>query len=234
MDFSPDLLPLLAAWFVVFVFSTTLHEAGHALAAYRMGDPTAYHGGQVSLNPVPHIARAPFGMVLVPILSFVLLGGNWMVGWASAPYDAAWASRYPRKAALMALAGPAANLVVVLLAILAMRIGLATGFFAPKIESFSIVVGSTAATGSTGLATVLSILFSLNVVLLVFNLLPLPPLDGSAVIQLAMSESLARRWQELLANPMWAFVGIVLAWRLIDPVLRPVYGLALQLLYAGA
>jgi Zn-dependent protease len=233
MDFSPDLLPLLAAWFVVFVFSTTLHEAGHALAAYRMGDPTAYHGGQVSLNPLPHIARAPFGMVLVPILSFVLLGGNWMIGWASAPYDAAWASRYPRKAALMALAGPAANLILVLLAILAMRLGLATGYLTPANASFSAVVGGSGAMGTAGLATVLSILFSLNVVLLVFNLLPLPPLDGSAAIQLLMSESVARRWQELLANPMWAIVGIIAAWRLVGPVFRPVYGLALQLLYAG-
>jgi Zn-dependent protease len=218
-------------WYVAFLLSLTCHEAAHALVAKWGGDMTAYHSGQVTLNPLPHIKREPFGTVLVPIISLFLSG--WMLGWGSAPYDPLWEQRHPKRSALMALAGPAANLVLVLLAILTMRIGLATGFLSPKIESFSTVVGSTAAIGSTGLATVLSILFSLNVVLLVFNLLPLPPLDGSAVIQLAMSESLARRWQELLANPMWAFVGIVLAWRLIDPVLRPVYGIALQLLYAG-
>ena len=68
-------------------------------------------------------------MVLVPILSFLLLGGQWMVGWASAPYDPAWAARHPRKAALMALAGPVANLLLLVVAMLALRVGLATGWF---------------------------------------------------------------------------------------------------------
>ena len=57
---------------MVFLFSTTLHEAGHAFAAYRLGDPTAYEGGQVSLNPLPHIQREPFGMVLVPLITFAV------------------------------------------------------------------------------------------------------------------------------------------------------------------
>jgi hypothetical protein len=57
-------------WYVVFLYSTVCHEAGHAWAAYRLGDDTAYAGGQVSLDPIPHIRREPFGMVLVPLLSF--------------------------------------------------------------------------------------------------------------------------------------------------------------------
>jgi hypothetical protein len=60
---TPD-LPTALAYFAVFLFSTTLHEAAHAWAALRGGDPTAYHGGQVSLDPMPHIRREPFGMVL--------------------------------------------------------------------------------------------------------------------------------------------------------------------------
>jgi Zn-dependent protease len=172
-------------------------------------------------------------MVLVPILSFLLLGGNWMVGWASAPYDPAWAARHPRKAALMALAGPVANLLLVLAAMVGMRVGLAAGYLQPEITSFSAVVGGSAAAGSTGLATVLSILFTLNLVLLVFNLLPLPPLDGSAVIQLFLSERLARGWQELLNNPMWSLVGIVAAWRVFGPIFGPIHAFALGLLYSG-
>ena len=70
-------------WYVVFVFSTVLHEAAHAFASWRLGDSTAYQGGQVSVNPVPHIRREPVGMVVVPIISFVFTG--WMFGWASAP-----------------------------------------------------------------------------------------------------------------------------------------------------
>ena len=81
---SPEFLVQGLIWYVVFLFSTTCHEASHSLAAKLGGDLTAFHGGQVTLNPVPHVRREPFGMVLVPLLSFVL--GGWMIGWASAPY----------------------------------------------------------------------------------------------------------------------------------------------------
>lgn len=75
------------AFFAVFLFSTTLHEAAHAWAALRGGDPTAYAGGQVSLDPMPHIRREPFGMIVLPLLTSVTIG--WPMGYASAPYDRA-------------------------------------------------------------------------------------------------------------------------------------------------
>ena len=56
-------------WFTAFLFSTTVHEAMHALAAWRLGDATAYNGGQVSLSPVPHVAREPIGMLVLPLLT---------------------------------------------------------------------------------------------------------------------------------------------------------------------
>src|SRR5947209_12732926 len=134
------MIALGVTWFFVFLFSTTLHEAGHALAALRLGDPTAYHGGQVTLSPFPHIRREPFGMVAVPLLSFVLSKGSWMMGWASAPYDPEWAHRYPKRAAIMALAGPAANLLLVLLSGLAIRAGMMAGVFAPpEVANFTTV-----------------------------------------------------------------------------------------------
>jgi len=64
-------------YFVVFLFSTTLHEAAHAWAALRGGDLTAYHGGQVSLDPRPHIKREPFGMVILPLVSALATGWRW-------------------------------------------------------------------------------------------------------------------------------------------------------------
>ena len=70
-------------FYVVFLFSTTLHEAAHAWVAKLGGDLTAYHGGQVSLDPMPHIRREPFGMVILPLLSAVTTG--WPFGFASAP-----------------------------------------------------------------------------------------------------------------------------------------------------
>jgi hypothetical protein len=71
-------------WHFAFVFSATLHEAGHSLAAKLGGDSTAYEGGQVSIGSVPHIRREPFGMVARPLISLVVMG--WPLGFASAPY----------------------------------------------------------------------------------------------------------------------------------------------------
>ena len=129
MDLSAETLSVGLAWFAVFVFSTTLHEAAHSWAALQLGDPTAYHGGQVSLNPLPHIEREPVGMVVIPLISFFMYG--WMIGWASAPYDPSWAARHPRRAAWMALAGPAANLLLLLTAGAIIRAGMMMGYFEP-------------------------------------------------------------------------------------------------------
>ena len=122
-------IALGAVWYVAFLLSTTCHEAAHALAGKWGGDPTAFEGGQVTLNPIPHIRRSPFGMVVMPLLSYAL--GGWMIGWASAPYNPEWERLHPRRAAWMALAGPAANFTLVLLAAAAIRTGITLGYFAP-------------------------------------------------------------------------------------------------------
>jgi Zn-dependent protease len=221
---------MAAAWFVVFLFSTTLHEASHALAAQKLGDATAYGGGQVTLNPLPHIRREPIGMVVVPLLSFFL--GGWMFGWASAPYDPHWANRYPKRSALMALAGPMANLLLVLVAGTALRVGLARGLFTPPTAiTRSHLVDAAGAPGFEGLATVLSVLFSLNLILFAFNLLPLPPMDGSAVIQLFMSDGAARWLQSFYRQPMIGWIGLLVAWQLFGTLFAPIDDFALGLLY---
>src|SRR5215207_5965222 len=114
-------------WFLAFLFSTTVHEAMHAFVAWKGGDPTAYHGGQVSLSPIPHIRREPFGMLVVPLLTSLTQG--WAIGWASTPYDPIWAVRHPTRAALMAAAGPAGNLLIALAAFLLIKGGLMAGWF---------------------------------------------------------------------------------------------------------
>src|SRR4051794_13136914 len=161
-----------ACWYVVFLFSTTVHEASHALAAYRLGDDTAYRGGQVSLDPTPHIKREPFGMVAIPIISFIL--GGWMIGWASAPYDPMWAHRHPRRAGIMAMAGPASNFLLMLIASGLIRLGIAVEWFElPSGVMWGHVVNASATSGLPVLAaTLLSITFSLNLLLFVFNLIP--------------------------------------------------------------
>src|SRR5579862_2377679 len=130
---NPNEIALGAVWYVAFLLSTTCHEAAHALAGKWGGDPTAFEAGQVTLNPIPHIRRSPFGMVVMPILSYAI--GGWMIGWANGPFDPMWERRHPHRAAWMALAGPAANFTLMLLAGLAIRIGIGLGQFAPAAGS---------------------------------------------------------------------------------------------------
>lgn len=226
-----------ALWYLAFLFSTTLHEAGHAWAALRMGDPTAYHGGQVSLNPVPHVRREPFGMVVVPILVFALSG--WMLGWASAPYDPEWADRHPKRSGLMALAGPGANLLLVLVSGVLIRGGLAGGWLVrPELgdASFVELLGGLVASAPgqpEALATLLSVFFGLNLILFLFNLFPLPPMDGSGALPLLMSDRLAIAYRQALRHPGIAMAGLLLAWWVFPWVLWPVLGVALRVLYGG-
>src|SRR6266481_5097613 len=177
-EFSPELLAYGFVWYVAFLFSTTCHEAAHALVAKLGGDDTAARGGQVSLNPVPHIQREPWGMVLIPILSFIFTRG--MIGWASAPFNPEWERRHPRRAGLMALAGPAANYTLLLLG--------------------------------------------------TFNLLPVPPLDGSAGIMLFMSESRAQRYLDWLRGNSFAMVGLLVGLLVFRYFYGPVENFATNLL----
>ena len=221
----------LFIWYAAFLFSFTAHEASHALAALKGGDPTAYLGGQVTLNPVPHIMRSPFGTVVVPLLSYTLWG--WMIGWASAPYDPHWAERHPRKAALMAAAGPAANLVIAVMAFAIMKIGLTTGLFSSPAEGevgfMSIVVANQE--NLVGLSKLLSVFLMLNLILFIFNLFPFPPLDGSSVITLFMSDRLGYRYKQFMSQPAFAFLGLIIAWRLFPYVFVVVFRVVYTLLH---
>ena len=235
---TPDLLVLGLTWFVVFLFSTTLHEAGHAYAAYKLGDPTAYEGGQVSLNPLPHLQREPMGMILVPIITFMMTKGQWMMGWASAPYDPLWAHRYPKRAAIMALAGPAGNLILVLVSGTILKIGMSAGIWAPFqswLYDFRLerLVQATAEGGLAEAAIApLSILFVLNLLLFFFNLIPLPPLDGSAVLPAFMSNETAARYNAFLHQPMISLLGLLLAWKVFPVIFGPILRFAMGILYA--
>jgi len=219
-------------WYLAFLLSITLHEASHAFAAMRLGDLTAYQGGHVTLDPIPHIRREPMGTVVIPILSYIF--GGWMIGWASVPYDPEWAFHYPRRAAIMALAGPIANFVLLVVAGVLIRSGMAFDVFIPP-ESINFTHVTAAAQHGfyEPVATFLSILFSLNLLLFMFNLLPLPPLDGSGVAQLFMSEEQARRYLAFVRKSSFSFLGLIIAWNVFGYVYSPVHLLAINLLYPG-
>jgi Zn-dependent protease len=219
-------------WFLAFLFSTTVHEAMHALAALRGGDPTAYHGGQVSLSPIPHIRREPIGMLIVPLLTALTQG--WAIGWASTPYDPRWAAHYPKRAALMAAAGPAGNLLIAAVALILLKVGLASGWFiAPDSVSFEHLVAAPDA-GRTFIGELLSIFLTLNVLLCAFNLIPLPPLDGASVIGLFVPESAAYRIREISRSPMFQMIGLLVAWRIFPAIVGPLFGLILKLVHPSA
>jgi Zn-dependent protease len=230
---DPQFLTLGLIWYIVFLFSTTCHEGAHALVARIGGDPTASMGGQVSLNPIPHIRREPFGLVVVPILSYFI--AHWMIGWASAPYDPSWQRRYPRRAAWMALAGPGANFALVIISAVAIRAGIALGYFQMPISAAFTRVTEPVVPGVAGFAaTFLSILFVLNLLLGTFNLFPVPPLDGNTGITLLMSESAALRFLDWTHRQGLGFAGLFLAWFLFDKVFGVVFRLFLAVLYPGS
>ena len=210
-NLSPETLALGFIWYVAFLFSTTCHEAAHAFVAKLGGDTTAALGGQVSLNPIPHIRRAPFGMVVIPILSFLFSGG--MIGWASAPYDPHWERRHPHRSGWMALAGPAANFSLMIVAALAIRIGRSQHLLA-----FDPL------TGKPGIVFLtLFIVFSLNLLLGTFNLLPVPPLDGSTGIMVLMAEDRAQRYLDWIRGNNFAMAGLLVGlviFRRIFPIVQ--------------
>jgi Zn-dependent protease len=230
-------IPSFGIWYVVFLFTLTLHEAGHALVGWLGGDETAYRGGQVTLNPWPHVRREPFGMVFIPLLTFFMSG--WMMGWASAPYDPEWGRRHPRRMAVMAAAGPAANLLLAILVFLILKILLANGvFMAPLRVGFDRMVEPVAGTPASSwvypVAFALSVALNLNVLLFLFNLIPLPPLDGSGILRGLFPEGVGRFYDSMAGNPMMSIIGLLLAWRAFGYIFGPAFSVLIALLHPGA
>ena len=231
MNLTPEVLYLGFLWYVVFLFSTVCHEAAHAWMAKRLGDSTAYLGGQVSLNPIPHIQREPVGMLLIPWVSYLL--GGWMMGWASVPMDPYWIMRNPKKGSWVSIAGPLANFALALITAIVIRIGVIVGLLRlPSSLSWEGVIAG-ATPGTEGLATFLSLMFSLNLLLGLFNLVPVPPLDGYSALGLLLPENAAAKLQEWrMEYARFSFLGILIAWRLFDTIgFKLFWGFAILILY---
>ena len=216
--------------YIVFLYSTVCHEAAHAWLAHKLGDDTAYRGGQVSLDPIPHIKRAPLGMVVLPLI--MLLTSGMLIGWGLAPYNPEWARRNPTKDAWVAVAGPLANLLLIVLSAITIRVCIAQGVFVPSSNSFA-QAASGAGPGAQALAMTVGAIFGLNLVLFVLNLLPLPPLDGSKIPLFFLRGDAANRYQELLQNPTLGLVTFLIIFNCLGPILGPIQVLAHSILYSG-
>jgi len=169
--------------FVVLLFSLTVHESAHAWTADRLGDPTARLLGRVSLNPVVHADL--FGTVIFPLIS--MMSGVPLIGWAKpVPVNIGRLRRHRSDYVLVAAAGPASNLLIAVIAAALLAL----------MPSTPIVFGS--AEISAPLLTFIRRALTLNVLLAVFNMLPIPPLDGGNVLGGILPRPLAVRYDALV------------------------------------
>lgn len=230
-----DRILSLGALYLMFVFSTTCHEAAHAFAAKRGGDDTAYSLGHVTLDPMPHIVRSPMGMVILPIIGLFTMG--YPFGFASVPYDPYWGQRHPTRRAVMSLAGPLANFTIALLSIAILRALIETGVFhlsGTGVQSGFVFLNEGVARNSplAAVAFLLTHLFLLNLMLGLFNLIPLPPLDGSGVaegLSPRLLGSFYDRLREIPAHELLGWIAASQLFRYLDAPMNHIIVLALGL-----
>jgi Zn-dependent protease len=183
---SIESLVIVAA---VAIIAITFHEAAHGFVAWKLGDPTAHQQGRVSFNPLRHID--PFGTVLLPLVLFIASG--WILGWAKpVPVNPSRLNSPRRDMVLVAAAGPGINLT---LAVVSAAILAAIGGRAAEPEF---------------LRDLLSFSISFNILIAVFNLIPIPPLDGGRIAVGLLPGSLAFPLARLEPYGMWIVIGVLL------------------------
>jgi Zn-dependent protease len=175
-----DIIQKIALYAIPVIFAITLHEAAHGYAARYFGDPTAYQAGRISLNPVRHID--PIGTLLIPAVVLFASSGNFAFGWAKpVPVNFARLRNPKRDMFWVAAAGPGANLFMAVLWILLLKLVVtipANYFTEPgvKMAQGGIIV---------------------NILLMVLNLVPLPPLDGGRIAVSLLPHRLAYQFSRL-------------------------------------
>lgn len=211
---SQDIAQALAAY-VVLLFSLSVHESAHAWMALRLGDDTAEKQGRVSLNPIVHMD--PVGTVLMPLLQFLASGLPWLAWAKPTPYNPA--NFRPdvsmRKGhMLVAAAGPTSNFILAVLLSVTMIVIIRTGLVTTNRDFLYVIV---------------SLGIQLNVLLAVFNLIPIPPLDGSKVASFGLPGDLGERYDRLI-GPYGFLILMVLVMSgalgyVLDPIRNAVFGI---------
>lgn len=186
----------------VLLLSVIVHEVAHGLMAERLGDPTARRMGRITLNPIPHIDL--WGSIIIP--AFMLITGGFLIGWAKpVPIDVRYFKDPIRDFAVTALAGPVANMAQVL--------AYSIVFHGAQILGWPYVVLYVASTG-----------IFINLLLAIFNLIPIPPLDGSRLVAALLPREMSIQYLSIerfgfmillvllmfgLLRPIFAFVGML-------------------------
>lgn len=215
MRMDPAFIPI---WFVIFLLSLSVHEAAHAWTAQKMGDPTARYLGRVTLNPLAHIDLV--GTIIFPLLS--IISGTFFFGWAKpVPVDISKMRDQKWGDILVAVAGPASNVLLALIFFTLLKVSRDAPQFLEPLGSFADPAQQMLGTG-----------LQLNLILAVFNMLPIPPLDGSHVVRNLLPENAARAYASMhpmigmialvlliqtgitsqIMNPIWGVVGKALSW----------------------
>jgi Zn-dependent protease len=178
----------------ILIFSVVIHEMAHAWVALKCGDTTAKDLGRITLNPIPHIDL--FGSIIIPLFS-IIATGRVFIAWAKpVPIDPRNFSNFKRDDTLVTIAGPLSNLIIALLCSLSV-IGLYYLSFAIGLEEGSV--------SSEFISYIFKMFYAgvmLNVSLAVFNMIPIPPLDGSHVLANLLPDELAARYRSI------GFMGI--------------------------
>lgn len=216
-ELSPERIALALTSYVVLLFSLSVHESAHAWMALRMGDATAARLGRITLNPLPHID--PFGTIVMPLLQF-LGSGIPLLAWAK-PTPVQARNFRPgalrRGHVLVAGAGPVSNFALSLLFALVLFVVVRTGVFADVRQP---------------VFALLQMGVVMNVFLGVFNLLPLPPLDGSWIASWGLPRSLGEPYDRLVAPYGQWILLILFATGLLGQFTSPVSGAIVNVLYA--
>jgi Zn-dependent protease len=200
--------------FIVLLFSLTVHEAAHAWTADRLGDPTARLLGRVSLNPIVHIDW--IGTVLFPLIALMRPGVP-VIGWAKpVPVNVSKLRHHRRDYVLVAAAGPASNLTLAVIAALLLRM----------IPVSPVTLGEVNA--SVPIASILSRALYLNVLLAVFNMMPIPPLDGGNVIGGLLPRPLAYRFDSLIRPYGFILLYALMLTGALEYVIIPPYSFILS------
>ncbi|HEY4732307.1 MAG TPA: site-2 protease family protein [Gammaproteobacteria bacterium] len=196
------------------LFAITVHEVAHGWIALRLGDKTALMLGRLTLNPVRHID--PVGTILLPGL-MLAIGTGFIFGWAK-PVPVTWENlRHPKRdMALVAVAGPLANLLMALMWAFIMKLG------------YTLVAPS-AAWAAQPMVYMGEAGIFINIVLMVLNLLPIPPLDGSRVIASILPDRIAWKFNRI-ENYGFLILLLLLATGVLERIMAPpVFGLAAYL-----
>jgi len=193
------------------LFAITVHEAAHGWAAYKLGDPTAYSLGRVTLNPIAHID--PIGTIIFPLI-LIVMRAPILFGWAKPVPVNPLNLRNPRRDNLwISAAGPASNLAVAAISLILIVI---LKLIRPNVEVFLgnfLLGGGGLPRGFyplEGLALILYFVTYINSFLAVFNLIPIPPLDGSGVLMGFLSDEAAQKYERI--RPFGFIIILALIW----------------------